>query len=360
MVGQKARFRTLLPIALFSILIILSYLVVKPFLIAIFLASLVAYIFNPLYQWLFKKTKKENVSAFLVCVFVLVLIIAPSAYFLKVLIQESYSIYNVSKDIIGQDFLQNCNTQLCESAKGILSNPQISFHIEKASQDITRYIIVKGSDALVAIPTLIINLMITLFALFYFLRDGAKLVDRVGYYLCVKKKEYVKIISRLKDITYGITYGYVLVAFLQGVLGALGFLVLGIPSPFFWGIVMGFLAMVPYLGTGLVWGPAAAYLIIDGMMQDSTGLIIKGIILIVYGTVIVSGMDNILRPKIIGDKAKVHPLLVLIGIFGGVYFFGPLGVIIGPMVLSLTAVIIETFLGEMPSHKDLKEFLKAS
>lgn len=357
---QKAKFRTLLPIVLFAILIILSYLVIKPFLIALFLAALVAYIFNPLYHWFVKKTKRENLSAFLICILILILIIAPSAYFLKVLIQESYTIYSFSKDMVDSNFLENCNTQLCESVKGIISNPQVSFHIEKASQDITRYIIVSGSDVLVAIPTLIINLMITLFGIFYFLRDGKNLVDRIGYYLCVKKKEYAKIVSRLKDITYGITYGYILVAMLQGVLGALGFLVLGIPSPFFWGIVMGFLAMVPFLGTGFIWGPAAAYLIIDGLMQDSIGLVIKGIILIVYGTIIVSGMDNILRPKIIGDKAKIHPLLVLIGIFGGVYFFGPLGVIIGPMVLSLTAVIVETFLGEMPSHKELKEFLKAS
>ncbi|MBU1111739.1 MAG: AI-2E family transporter [Nanoarchaeota archaeon] len=358
MVDHRQRFQNLMPLVLFVVLIVLSYFIVKPFLIALFLAALLAYIFNPVYFWLREKTKRPNLSAFLICILIFLLIIIPAGFFVNGLIQQSYSFYIFSKQKLATGIFQDCQSQMCITIENFISDPQVSFQIERLSQSITSYFVEKGSELLKTIPMLIMNGFIIFFTLFFFLRDGKNFVDRIGYYLSMKQKSYALVIGRLKEITHGIVYGYVLIAMLQGFLGGLGFLILGLPSPLFWGIVMALLALIPYLGTGFVWVPASIILIVNGIYQDQTTVIIKGVILLAYGFLVVSSIDNFLRPKIIGDKAKIHPALILIGIFGGIYFFGPLGVIIGPMVLSITAVIIEVYLGKKPSKKEIKEALK--
>ena len=131
---------------------------------------------------------------------------------------------------------------------------------------------------------------------------------------------------------------------MQGALGAIGFLIFGISSPLFWGMMMAFLALIPYLGTGFIWGPAAIIIFLEGVFQDSNILMYKGVALFLYGLFIVGGLDNLIRPKFIGAKAKIHPALIMIGIFGGIFLVGPIGVIIGPLVLSLTAIFIEEYL----------------
>ena len=106
---------------------------------------------------------------------------------------------------------------------------------------------------------------------------------------------------------------------------------------------MGLLALIPYVGTGFVWLPAALFIFIDGLSQDSTSLMMKGGGLFIYGAGLISGIDNVIRPKLMGEKAKVHPAIILLGIFGGMLIFGPLGIIIGPVVLALTSEIATTY-----------------
>jgi len=359
MSDHKSKFQNYLPIAIFVILLVFCYFLVKPFLISIFLAALLAYIFYPVYKWLSSKIKNKTLSSLLVCILIIILIIVPSALLIKTMVQESYSIYILSKQKLATGIFENCESKFCDSISAYLSEPQVKYQIEQTSKAITQYFIDKGSAFLVSIPAFFLKVFIIFFTLFYFLRDGKDMVERVGYYLSVKQKRYAVIINRLQEVTFGLIYGYVLVALLQGFLGGLGFFLLGLPSPIFWGIIMALLAMIPFLGTGFVWVPAAIIFIVDGIYQDNTTMIVKGIILTVYGFIIVSGADNLIRPKIIGDKAKVHPALILIGIFGGLYFLGPVGILIGPIALSLASIIVETYLGKKPSKKEIQKLLKA-
>ena len=178
--------------------------------------------------------------------------------------------------------------------------------------------------------------------MFYSLKDGGAMVEKLeGYIGSHPGVSYLK--SRLREILRGVVLGYLMVALIQGVLGGLTFFLFGIPSPFFWGVVMAFLALIPYLGTGLVWIPASAIFFLNGIFQNSNVLILKGISLFLVGLVVISGIDNLLRPKLMGRKAKIHPLVILLGLLGGVFFFGPAGVIIGPLVLSLLILAVEFY-----------------
>ncbi len=356
--GTKLNLQHFLPITIFLILLTVSYFIIKPFVMILVLSALLAYTLTPINHYILKKTNKKNLTAVLMCLLVLLVIILPSTYMVKTLAEESYGVYvNLKEDSIINS-IENCETNFCQSVKTFLNNEEINFQIEKVVSISTSYIIQKASNIVLSLPTLLINLFILLFTLFYFVRDGEKIMERVSYYLCMQKKNYLTVISRLKEVIHGILFGYILIAIIQGALGTLGFFVLGISSPIFWGIMMALLALIPYLGTGIVWLPAAAILLFQGMYSEDKIQIFKGIGLLVYGFAVISSVDNILRPKIISEKAKIHPAIVLVGIMGGLSFLGPFGVIIGPIALSLTAVIIETYLGHKPSKKELKQFFK--
>ncbi len=322
----------------------LSFLILRPLLLAVFVGALLAYAFYPLYDFVLKKTGKSTLSSFLVCFLVLLIVIIPAGLLIKVLIQESYVIYLLVKQKLTIGLFNNCTTDLCKAISDFSQNEWFSSQLKEITRLTTNSLIGKGSAFLVNLPRLAVNLFVVFFTLFYFLKDGENLLKRLHNYLQLQQKNYVLLLERLKEIVHGVVYGFLFIAIIQGVFGALGFFLFGIPSPLFWGVIMAFFALIPAIGTGVIWVPASLILILDGVFQDSTSLILKGVGLLIYSFIFVGGVDNLLRPKIIGDKAKVHVAIVMLGIFGGILLIGPLGVIIGPLVLSLTIEVMKVYL----------------
>lgn len=351
---SKIEYRNYLPTALFVLLLVVSFLIIKPFLLAIFLGALLAYIFYPLYRWGGEKIRNKTVMALLVCLLVLVLIIVPAIFFMKTLVQESYALYMLGKQKLSTGFFEGCTNSFCNLVKELREDPEVRYQFQEGLKAVTNWVIKKGSDFLVSIPDILLNLFVMSFTLFYFLSDGKALVRKAGVYLGrrMERKKFEEIMERLKGVVRAVVYGYVLVALMQGALGALGFYLFGVSSPLFWGIMMAFLALIPYLGTGVVWIPASAMILLNGIFQDSNWLVYKGIGLFLYGFLFVGSLDNFIKPKIIGEKAKIHPALILLGIFGGVFLMGPVGVIAGPLALSLTAIVVEEYLGERKEKKE--------
>jgi predicted PurR-regulated permease PerM len=131
-------------------------------------------------------------------------------------------------------------------------------------------------------------------------------------------------------------YGGVVIALIQGILGGTAFYFLGLNSPVLWGCAMTVMSFLPLFGTFSIWGPAAAYLIIQGSVM-------KGVILLLYGVFIISIVDNILRPIIISGRTKMPTLAVFFSVLGGIKFFGLIGFIMGPLVLALFVSVFEIF-----------------
>jgi predicted PurR-regulated permease PerM len=270
--------------------------------------------------------------------------VIPAVFLIKTLVQQSYLLFVLVKQKLAEGLFVNCHQPLCETIRALGQDPTVSYQIQEIVQKLATTIIEKGSTFLMSFPKIVINLFVLFFTLFYFLKDGEVLLSRLNHYLSLQKKEYVLILSRLREIIRGIVFGHLLVALIQGALGALGFFLFGVSSPLFWGLLMALFALIPYLGTGIIWLPASLILFFEGVFQNSNSLMLKGIGLFLYGLLVVSTVDNLLKPKLIGEQAKVHPLVILLGIFGGMFFFGALGVIIGPLILSFTTAIIETYL----------------
>jgi predicted PurR-regulated permease PerM len=136
---------------------------------------------------------------------------------------------------------------------------------------------------------------------------------------------------------YATIYGGILIAIIQGLLGGLSFWVLGLPSPIFWGTAMALLSFIPIGGTALIWAPAAIILLIGGA-------ILKGLILLGVGVVIISMVDNILRPLFISSKTNIHPLLLFFAVLGGIQAFGLIGLVAGPLIVTLFLTLIEIYI----------------
>jgi predicted PurR-regulated permease PerM len=307
-----------------------------------------AYAFFPLYRFLNRKLKKPSLNAFIICFLALILLVLPGFLFLNGLVKESYSLYLLTKQKLATGLFQNCDNYFCQVIEDFGQNPNVEFRVQELFKTVTNWVVSRGSSLLISLPRMVLNVFVTFFAMFYFLKDGEKFLAHLNTLMGMKERKYAFIIHRLKQIVHGVVFGYLLVAFIQGSLGALGFWIFGIPSPLFWGMVMAFLALIPYLGTGVIWGPAAIFLFLDGVFQDSNTIMLKGVLLFLYGLIIVSGLDNLIKPKIVGDRARVHPIIIILGTLGGLFMFGPLGVLVGPLILSLTLLLLDTHLENTP------------
>jgi predicted PurR-regulated permease PerM len=181
-----------------------------------------------------------------------------------------------------------------------------------------------------------ISLLIAFFLLFYFLRDPDLMTDFVQSLLPVSDHEADQVLNRVRDTVFATIYGTLAVATVQGSLGGLMFWWLGLPAPALWGVVMGLLSIIPVLGAFVIWIPAALFL----AMQENWG---KAIVLTVWGTVVIGLIDNLLYPILVGKRLSLHTVPVFIAIVGGLIAFGASGIVIGPLILSLTDAAINVW-----------------
>jgi predicted PurR-regulated permease PerM len=338
-------------IILFTILVVLAFLIVKPLITAALTACVIAYIFYPLYDKLNKKIKRKNISALIVSVLIILIITLPFFFIINIVSKETYANYIIAKQKIKSGSLFNLDCTESQSTacrisdffKESISNPQVKYYLENTNQKVTSFIVNSASSFLFSVPMIILKFFIMLFITFYLFKDGASFLTKIGKLLPMKRQHQKNILKQFNDVTYAVIYGQLLIALAQGTLGTIGFFIFGVPSPIFWGAVMTFFALIPFIGTPIVWVPASLMLIISGFAQADNSLITKGILLLLYGIFIISTIDNILKPKIIGERAKLHPVLVLLGVLGGIKLFGIIGLVIGPLIFAILVASIRIY-----------------
>jgi predicted PurR-regulated permease PerM len=182
----------------------------------------------------------------------------------------------------------------------------------------------------------IVQAFFVLFTMYYLFKDGDKIVDRLPEALPLSREQSDAIILRTKEVVGASVYGVVTIAMIQGILGGIMFWILGIPSPLLWAVLMAFVCMIPVAGSFLVWLPLSIYLMVTGHWT-------KAIVLILWGALIISTVDNLLRPKLVGTQTKLHELFVFFSVLGGISVFGLLGIVLGPVVLAITLGLLQTF-----------------
>jgi len=333
-------------------LLILSFLVIRPYLTAILVSLVLTYIFYPVYRIINKKIKSKNMAAFIVTILIVLLIIAPLSFILNTVSREAYFLYLSSKQTIfaGDVFTTGCAEESpslrCSVTgyfEGLLSDPKTKYYIDDTIKKATDFFVGYVSGFLFSLPTKILNFFIILFVTFFFFRDGNLLVKKIERLLPLKEGHKKRVFIRFNNVAFAVIYGSILIAIIQGSLGGIGFFAVGIKSPLVWAIIMMMFSLVPYVGSTVIWLPASLILMFSGYIESDTFTVVKGLLLMLYGTFVIGLMDNFLKPKIIGDRAKVHPVLVLLGVLGGLKFFGFIGILVGPVLLALLVSFVEVY-----------------
>lgn len=180
----------------------------------------------------------------------------------------------------------------------------------------------------------LIGVLLTFYLLFYFLRDRCVMLETVRGLAPLSTAEMDRIFNQVTDTIHATIYGTVVVAIVQGTLGGLMFWWLGLPTPLLWGLVMGLLAIVPVLGAFVVWLPTAIFLALAGSWE-------KAFILMLWGGLVVSTVDNFMYPMLIGNRLKLHTVPAFISFVGGLALFGPVGIILGPAAVTITLMLLE-------------------
>ncbi len=335
----------------FFILLILIFLqlvgVFHLFLTPILWAVILTMVFYPLYERCLKWVKgRRNLASAMVTLFVVIVTTGPMVFFSGTLVKEVLQFY--------QDVGQWVSSGRYESLVGnLLHSPlrsvwekilektssldiQIIPLLAKTAQSISQSIVNQIQSGAKNFLVFVINYWIAIFIFFFFLRDGEFLGRGLKDIFPMTLENKEKMFGRLSVTVSAVVRGLVVTAVVQAVLAGIAFLVLGVPFPVFLSFLVAFLAIVPIGGAVVVWLPSAIYLGLSGSWS-------KAIILFFWCALVVSTIDNIIKPLLIGDKTKIPTLFLFLAILGGLAYYGFIGVFLGPIFLSLFMTLIEIY-----------------
>ncbi|HLC53490.1 MAG TPA: AI-2E family transporter [Candidatus Nanoarchaeia archaeon] len=304
-------------------MVILSWFIVKQTAIALVSAFILSYLASPLYRKLQAKMPNSLAAAFCISL-ILIIIILPLLLIAGSIISQAASILN--------------DSSISERLNEISSEPflrKLNIDIELLKTYLITHIMALLGGLLGSFPSLALNILVLLVGVYYMLIAGDRLGSTLIRYIPFKHKE--KIAKEIGSTTRAIIYGMVLVALLEGVIAFIGFSLAGVKAALLLAALIFLFAFIPGLGPVIVWAPTAFFYGTIGHFGTSIGVILTGL-------VISLGIEIMFVGKIVGKRARIHPLIMLVGILGGVPIFGIFGFVIGPLMLAYTIKLIENSL----------------
>lgn len=341
MINSKSQLRFLL--LLLSGTLLLAFLIFSPFLAPLALAAVFAVVLQPLHDIILRKFGNHLGLAALVTVLIaIVCILVPLILIGAQIFGEAGQLYGVLAESGGQENLVAKTIQdFGQRFSGVYPGSEAFF--ENLSTDLDVYakrglewLISHLGSALSSVSALVLDLFIFFVALYYLLRDGKRLKSELISLSPLEDADDEIVFGNLESAVNSVVKGSLTIALIQGALTAIGFTVFGVPSAILWGTVAAIAALIPAVGTSLVILPAIGYLFFAGHTVQAIGLLI-------WGVVAVGLIDNLLGPKLMGGRMRLHPLLVLLAVLGGIAFFGPIGIFLGPLTLSLLFAFIKIY-----------------
>lgn len=317
------------------------FFIFKPFLTAIVAASILATLFKRPYNTFEKWTKGSRAwSALLTCLLAIVIIVTPVFLALSFAIVEANNLYHALGE---ESALENFINRSIEAARAIpyfdVFFDADTMNQERILEDIREF----GQNALgllravyQGITHFVLWVFVMFFTLFYFLIDGKRLLKYLMMLSPLRNEHDQLLIEKFTSISRATLKGTIVVGVIQGFLGGIVFWIAGIPSSAIWGLAMMFFSIIPMVGTTIVWIPA-------GIIMLLLGNIWQGVFILIMGAGVISVIDNILRPKLVGRDTEMHPLMVFFATLGGISLFGLPGFIIGPIIVALFLALGEIY-----------------
>jgi len=329
--------------------VVASIFIFFPFLTPIILGVAASVIIYPVYRGLSRVFRvkpgasaiRTNLAAFITVLLLIVVIVVPLFFIISKMYVEVQSLYATLTDESNRaTFITDLNN-LSKTISDKLFNvfPAYSFdsfNITEYLKDILMWVFSNLDKIFKGIVAIAAYVFVFILATFYFLRDGAMIKRKFVSWspLLDKYDEYIT--TTLKKAVLSVFGGTIVASVLQGLSTGLAFLVFGIPAPVVWGVLASFAAFVPGVGTSLVIVPGIIYLIIIGNYYYALGLAI-------CGAVFINLIDNVLSPHLVNKGVHIHPFLILISVLGGLSMFGPVGFVLGPLILALLFALLEIY-----------------
>jgi len=327
---------------LLFVIFIFSFLIFRPFWIVLVLGVSFSIVLYPVYEWLNKKLP-DWLSALLTVFFFIIIIGVPLFSIGIIVFNQSQDAYQmVVNNVDSFSFIDSINN----SINKILPE-NIPFDLYEKISDFISFVSDNIASIFTSTLSTIFSLILTFLSIFYFLKDGAHWRKALVVLSPLSDADDEKIINKLSRAVNGIIKGYLLVAVIQGILMGLGLALFGVPNFALWGLVTIITALVPTIGTAIISVPAIIFLLVTGSTFEAIGLLI-------WAVAIVGMVDNLLSPIIVGNKINLPPLLILFSVLGGISLLGPVGILVGPLTISLLYTLISLYRNEFQQNQIIR------
>jgi predicted PurR-regulated permease PerM len=338
-------FRTAFVLILVLGVTMLFVAVTWPFLKPLLLGAMLAGLCRPLYSWVRRLVRgRRSLAATLTLLILFVLVAGPISAFVGVVVAQAIHVSDQAIPWVQEHFgaasTFNVHDWLVQRFPALAiyvpEQAQILESLGRVAKGVGSFLVVGATQLTAGTAGFLLDLFVMLYAMFFFFRDGPRIIERIFYYMPLSNKDEELLLERLTSVTRATIKGTLVIGIIQGALAGFGFWVAGIDGAAFWGTIMAVLSVVPGIGAALIWVPAVIYLFITGQTLAAT-------LLLAWCAAVVGTIDNILRPALVGKDAKMPDLLILIGTLGGLFLFGPIGFIVGPIVCGLFLTVWDIY-----------------
>lgn len=341
--SQRARgYRPFLLMVLFFSFY-LVYLILGPFLHTLILAIVLSSLFYPVQTCLVRLYQgRENLAALTIVFIITFVLVIPIFLFVSALVTQGLDSINRVHDWLKAGNLE----QLTEDPRILaftarfserfgfleLKKLDVASSLLQLSRELGQFLLSKGATLLGNVASLVTHFFIMVFIVFYLVRDGWEMLQRGRYFSPLRKEQEDELLHGVRVVAKSVLLGTFLTAICQGLVGGIGLALVGIPG-LFWGTVMGFSSLIPIVGTAFVWVPATIYLTLHGSWKAATFLALWSIVL-------AGSIDNFLRPFLMRGEGRMSPFYIFLAIIGGVQYFGLIGILYGPLILSFAMIML--------------------
>lgn len=339
--GYQSKVATVFILICFAALLYFLYQVFAPFISVLIWAAVLTVVFSPLHGWVLARLRgRHAIASFVTCMLILILIVLPMLVLGYLVTQQSIAVYQNIRD--NPDSLTQVNERLGElqkrpSVQRILNLAEKWFGIREvnlqqyyrdALSSVSGFLLERGPAFIRDVSAVALNFLLMFITMYFLFRDGPRLLAFIRSASPLPEAFESEVIKKFQDVSYATLFGSLLSAAAHGASATILFLSLGLPAPLFWGAIVALASLVPVIGAGLVWIPWGTFLLISGQTA-------KAVILLVVGLLIISSLDNVLKPMVIKGRTDMHPLLVFLSVLGGLEAFGFLGLLLGPLIVAL-------------------------
>jgi len=321
-------------VAMFIVLAVLSFLIIKPIFIAVFTGIVLVYIFSPIYNKINSKIKSKNISAIIVVGSVVLIVL--TVFFIAIVMTFA----NIEKIYDYAQSISDISLPLKQIFPEVFNNPKSANVIYAMSSSlnskITGLVSSTINNLLFNLIPWIVGMFIAFFIFFVVIRDQNELKEYLISISPFSKEYQTKLWEKFDQVTYSTIYGHLILGTIAGLVSGVGYFIFGVPNVLVLTIATIFVSILPVIGPWLIWVPVDLYLIYTGHTGAGIGFLVYGLFVVTWG-------EAVLRPLIFSKMAKMNEAIALVGMLGGMYLFGVMGLIIGPLILAYLFLIIEAY-----------------